>query len=304
MSFKEAPRLPTSISVGIKFGPRYNFDVVEKGGGSEQRNKNWANPLRMGDCEYATKDQTLLDELYDYFYVVADSLTNAFRVRDQSDYLVTIANGRLGDVGDTVAGAVGTGEPDYQLFKRRTNAAGSYDREIKKPVSGQVTVYRNAAPVTVGAAAGNISINTATGVITFVADDSEAIASHTPGASHVFTTTADIPGLAIGEKVYITGVTGTAATTLNSLAHTISNKTGAGPYTWTISTATTGLTAADGTAFEYPQATDALTWAGEFDTPCRFNNPWMAPTIDSYGIYSWGDIAIREVRIGADGEEE
>ena len=50
---------------------------------------------------------------------------------------------------------------------------------------------------------------------------------------------------------------------------------GAGPYTWTINAVTTGLTASGGTAYEYPQATDALTWAGDFDVPARFDTDEM-----------------------------
>jgi hypothetical protein len=228
--------------------------------------------------------------LLKFFHAVGQGKLNSFRFKDWSDYSMTTAEGILGT-------GVGTGYPTYQLRKRYSAGSNNRDRDIKKPVAATYSVYRAAVLQTAGGSPGNYALSTITGIVTFVADDSEAISTHTPGASHIFTTAADMTMLAIGEKVYITGVAGTGATTLNGIAHTISNKTGAGPYTWTISTNTTGLTTSSGTAYAYPQAGEALTAASEFDQPVRFDVDHLDSVIDSFGTRTWSNVALIEVKV-------
>jgi uncharacterized protein (TIGR02217 family) len=306
MAFIEV-EFPRSVSFGARGRPNENTQVVEVDSGARYKNSPWAEPLREYDVAHLVRTQTLYDLVKDFHYAVGKGRKNQWRYWDPSDYKATSAQGRLAAVGQTgtfTASALGSGVPTYQLGKRYSSGGQTRDREIKKPslTAGINTIYRNGSPVTFGAAPGNCALATATGIVTFVADDSEAVTGHTPGASHVFTTAADIPGLAIGEKVYLTGITGTAAATLNALAHTISNKTGAGPYTWTISTATTGLTASGGTAFEYPQASDALTWAGEYNVPAEFGIDELeyeivGKTPGGVFLYSVSSIPILEVRV-------
>ncbi|HJT63068.1 MAG TPA: DUF2460 domain-containing protein [Burkholderiales bacterium] len=273
MAFIES-QFPRLVAFGTSGALQFSDSVVEVDSGAVVQNSVWSEALRPYDLAHATLSQAQFESVRDFLYAVAQGRKNRFRYPDLTDYLVTQANGRLGATGQSgtfVAAAVGNGTPTYQLAKRYTASGQTKDRAIQKPVTraGANTIYRNASPVTFGGAPGNCALATSTGIVTFVANDSESVTGHTPGATHVFTTATDMAGLAIGEKVYLTGVTGTAAATLNNLAHTISNKTGAGPFTWTLATSTAGLTASGGTAFEYPQATDALTWAGEFDVPVQ-----------------------------------
>lgn len=291
MSFIETPRFPDDIAYGAQGGPVYSTDLVTTAGGYEKRNQNWASARLKWDVGY-TRTQAQLDTLKAFFHAMKGR-ANAFRFKDASDYSATVADGRVG------AAAVGDGTPGpFQLVKRYTSGSTTTDRDIVKPVSGTVTVYKGGVAQT---ATTHYTLDTTTGLVTWVALDSEAITGHTVGAAHQFTTAADIPGLAIGEQVYLTGVTGTADTTLNSVAHTLSNKTGSGPYTWTLSTATTGLTAAGGTAYEYPQATDALTWAGEFDVPARFDTDELRYQMLDSGpgrrMYQLASVPVVEVRL-------
>lgn len=306
-------QFPKSISFGTEISPEFLTDMVMVGASKKVRNANRSEPIRVFDLAHAVRTQAQYDAFDAFFYTTAQGRLNSFRFQNPADYGVPSTRGRLaatGQSGTFTAAAIGNGTPTYQLALRSTSGGQTKDREIRKPslTVGINTIYRNAAPVTFGGAPGNCALNTANGIVTFIADDSEAIASHTPGTSHVFTTTADIPGLAIGEKVYLTGVTGTAAATLNSIAHAISNKTGAGPYTWTLSTNTSGLTASVGTAFEYPQATDALTWAGEFDVPVEFGiDAYKAQITEKQPggglLYRIDSIPMMEVRIGDGGQE-
>lgn len=290
MSFIESPRFPEGIGYRSIGGPAFRTGVVETLSGREYRNSRWSQSLRRYDLAHGAKTQEELDELIAFFESVAVGRGNMFRFKDWADYAATIANGRLGT-------GVGDGTPSLQLVKVYASGANSRARDIQKPVSGTVLCYRNASPITVGASAGNIAISTTTGLVTFVADVSVACALHTPGASHVFTTASDITGLIIGSKVYLRDVTGTAASTLNGLAHTISNKSGSGPYTWTISTVTTGLTASSGFGEKFPQASDALTAAFEFDVPVRFDVDEFMSSPEAPGVYRIDSLPLVERRV-------
>lgn len=290
MSFLESPRFPTGLARGAVGGPAFMTDVIELVSGYEQRNEVWSAPRQRYSISFVNRTQTEIDALNAYIRATHGRLYG-FRFRDQVDYLVTTSNGRLGTT------AIGTGLATYQLYKRYTSSPNTSDRLIMKPVSGAVAVFRAASPVTVGASAGNIAIDTTTGIITFVADQTKSISSHTVGATHIFTlASAFSPNLAIGGKIYVSGITGTAATTLNGLAHTVTNVSSA---IITTSTVTTGLTASGGTASFFPQPTEALTWSGSFDVPVRFDTDRMvaeARHVTSGGSFTWDRIELVEVR--------
>lgn len=58
--------------------------------------------------------------------------------------------------------------------------------------------------------------------------------------------------------------------------------------------ATTGLVTFLGTP---PDNTDTLTWAGEFDVPCRFDIDEMRGTPNDGGLWTWETIPIVEIRV-------
>lgn len=266
-SFSEQ-RLPITVRAQFSGGPRYSTEIAETRGGRESRNSLYSRARRTWEVEYVqSKDD--IDTLYQFFLTMQGAGIG-FRFKDWYDYTSTMCNGtgRLG------ASGVGTGEPMYQLYKRYTSGALTQDEKIWKPIASMFSAERAGYPLVAGAGAGQYALDDTTGVLTMVSDASRSITGHTVGSSHVFTTADDLSSLITGDKVYVTGVTGTAASLLNGIAHTISNKTGAGPYTWTIGTNTGGsptLTATGGTAAAYPQADETMTWAGEFDRPVRFN---------------------------------
>lgn len=294
MPFVESPRFPDGVARGFSGGPGFLTDVVELESGYEQRNQVLAEPLGSWSASMVGMTEAERDAVIAFFRAVAKGRANGFRFKDWNDYTVAAASGRLG------TGAVGTGLPTYQLYKRYASGSSSADRAIEKPVSGQVAVQRNASPVTIGAGAGEISIDTTTGIVTFVADASQAIAAITPGVTTVVQINTDV-GLSAGEKLHLSGISGTAAATLNGIAHTIANKTGAGPYDYTLSVDTNGLTASGGAAAAYPQADDALIWSGEFDNPARLREDGQelrALARNAAGFVSeWPVITLRELRV-------
>jgi hypothetical protein len=100
----------------------------------------------------------------------------------------------------------------------------------------------------------------------------------------------------------LTGVTGSAASVLNSIAHTIVNKTASGspgPITWQLSTNTGGspiVTASGGTAFAYAQSGATLTWTGQFDVLVRLMTDEWLSQIQAPRIYLPDQLVAMEER--------
>ena len=259
------------VKFGASGGPAFDTSIVPVLSGAESRNGNWEIPLHKFEVGMAARVKSEFMALKTTHLLCWGRLYG-FRWKDWADFEASPAEGVLrGLIGKKAAGTQGFGYgiPVYQLHKMYSLFSLAFYRRILKPVAGTVTVRRNGSPVTVGVAAGNIAIDTANGRITFVADQSIGIASHTVGASHVVTMNAALsPNFAIGGRIYVTGVTGTAASLLNGRSHAITNVSSA---VITTSTNTNGLTANGGSAYYYPQPTDSLTASFEFDVPVRFD---------------------------------
>ena len=274
MAFLETPRLPDIIAQGLTCGPSFSTRVVTLRSGAEQRNANWSRSRWRADAASAVRKHSDFAALEEFFYAVGGRL-HGFRVKDYGDYTHDSAGGSPVliplDSDGYATGTVGAGYgvPSYQLAKRYTAGALSHDRWITKPVSGSVSLTRGSNAVTLGASPGNAAVVSTTGVVTFVADQSKAINTHTPGSSHVLTlASAFSPNASVGDRVYVSGAGGADAALINGLSHEITNVATAAI---TISLNTTGKTITGGTAYLYPQPDEALAWAGEFDVPCRFD---------------------------------
>lgn len=299
MAFRESPRFPNKLGYGASGGPQFRTTVVELGSGFEQRNADWSTSRRRYDLVHAAKTREDFDELLAYYIAVAQGRLHGFRFRDWSDF-----NDSHGDAVGWLGGGVGSGVPTYQMYKRYLSGSNASLRAIAKPY-GTIAVSRGGVAVTYATGspqgAGEITINTETGIITFQADAALVISLHTVGTSHSFRTATDL-GLSIGDKVYLAGVTGTAATLLNGIAHTITNKVVGSPteYIWTISTNTGGsptLTGSGGTAYAYPQADETLTWTGEFDVPVRFDTDELMAMVRGPRLFDLDRIPLVEIRV-------
>lgn len=273
--------MPNSVlSAGVRGKQVRRNTRTQAANGQMRINIDWSRTLRqyeLGFVPMTVSQWQAIEGLHE----VTDGGAFGFLLEDPKDNAADAAAGLLYPYTTALVGSIGAGYgvPVHKMYKRY-NSAGSTrkkDRAITRPRATPV-LKRGAATVVLGTAAGNAAINYDTGTVTFVADVSQAISSVTVGASTVLTfanATGIIAALAVGERVYVSGITGTAAGTLNNLSHAITAKD-AVAFTLTISTATTGLTATGGTAYKYPQASEALTWAGRFYVPVHF----MADEID------------------------
>lgn len=284
MSFLETPAFPDVLARGFTGGPEYSTEVVALSSGAEVRNANWSQPLRRYDAATAVRLLSDFVAVEQHFLAVGGRL-NGWRLKDWGDYAATAASGVLAPRTDALA-AVGTsgygyGVPKYQLYKRYVRGALTHERKIVKPVSGTVSVTRGGSPVTFGAGAGNAAVDTATGVVTFVADATSAASSITPGATTQVILAANPGSLTSGKRLHLSGFTGADAAEVNGLSHAISSVTGSGPYTFTLSTNTSGKTISVGSGIgaAYPQSTEVLAAAFEFDVPVRFDTDRLDRTI-------------------------
>jgi len=289
MSFLDI-RFPDNISYGGIGGPNFSTDVVVVDSGFEQRNANWAAARHSYDVSHAARTQEQVEELITFFRI-AQGRANSFRYKDAMDHSATVADGLIGT-------GVGTGLPTYQLYKKYTNAVGTSTRKITRPIDGTLSAFRGASPVAIGAGAGNIAIDNATGIVTFVADASSAASAVTVGATTSVELSANPGILTAGKKLYLSGFSGADAALLNGIAHSIISVSGSGPFVFVLATGTAGktITLGSGAGYKYPQASDALTAAFSFDVPCRFDTDQLKGQHISPGIYGWDSIPIVEVR--------
>jgi uncharacterized protein (TIGR02217 family) len=291
MAFIETPRFPENISRGASGGPGYQTDVVVVASGHEKRNITWPLGRARYDVAHGVRTQAQMDTLIAFFRSVKGK-AHGFRFKDWNDFTCTAAQGLLGT-------GNGTGGPVYQLGKQYTAGALNELRTISKPVSGQVAVQRNGSPVTIGASAGNVAIDTVTGRATFVADAQSSASSITVGATTTVVLASNPGTLIAGQLLYLSGFAGANAALVNDLPHTINSVSGAGPFTFVLATVTTGatITLGSGLGRRFPQVADALTWSGQFDVPVRFDIDQMAVSIEAFQLYTWGQIPLVEIRV-------
>lgn len=301
MAFLETPRFPERVALKLVGGPGYSTDVVAVRAGFESRNENWSQARHRLTLSHEAMSQALHDALLDHFHA-AGGRAHAFRVKNWFDYKLTTSNaGLVGLHGSDQVGAfaVGHGVPVLQICKRHVRGALSRVRPIVKPTATP-TIYRGGVPVTVGAGAGQIAIDTTTGKVTFVADDTRGVTTVTVGATtQIVVSGSALSQVGIGDRLYLTGLTGADAALLNGLSHAVTNLVGT---TYTLSTNTAGktITTGSGSALAYPQVDETLTVAGEFDLPMRFTSDEAQFQVQDRGpaglYFAWQGIGLIEVR--------
>lgn len=243
-------------------GPGFLTEIVRGSTGISTRFPQWDEDLGAWERGDRQVNDAELQYLQDFFKARWGQ-TYTFLWRDWGDYKVLAAQGRLG------MGAVGTGLPTYELWRRNGDASGHVDKRIWRPET--VTVYRDDVEVDAGSGAGEVAVTLIGGTVTFVADASQGISAITPGASTQITIAANL-GLAGGELLHLSGLAGADAGLLNGTAPEVASITGSGPYTVTLDVDTAGktITAGSGVAALYPQPSEELNWSGQFYKVVRF----------------------------------
>lgn len=109
-------------------GPGFQTDVVIVNSGDEFRNRNWAHPLYRYQVSHDARVARQFDPLPKHF-INAGGMENVFPFKDWADYICVAGDGFF----VTVTGG-------KQMVKRYTAGSSTYDRVIRLPVNGTITL--------------------------------------------------------------------------------------------------------------------------------------------------------------------
>lgn len=260
MAFIDKP-LPECIAFGAVAEASWMTVVSENQAGFEQRTQQWTRDRMAFDLAFAVRTEQDAALLKEHFAMARGKL-NSFLMKDFTDYEVLPGDGNVQRVSAGV----------FQLYKQYGSGAWLYDRKITRPLLAGFAPLRNGTPMVAGAGSGQYALNVSTGQMTVQPDQSRAINTHTVGADHVFNlASAFSPNVIAGNEVYVSGVTGTAASVLNGF-HAVKSVAGGAV---TIEQATTGLTASGGSMFRYVSASE-IGWSGDFMVLVRYDMDTLA----------------------------
>ena len=272
MSFSEDRLCSGYICYGTNGGPEYSTDIVVLNSGYEQTNKNWQ--YARGKWDFGDRKMPQ-PELYDIikFFRARGGRAEGFRFKDWADFNCAVTEGIL-------AQGQGTGMPTLQMMKQYLHGVDVDLRVIAKPVTNTTAFFRNGNALVFGSAAGNIALDTTTGLVTFAPDLIATITGITQAANGVVTTSV-AHGFTTGQDIYLTGIGG--MTQLNGL---VANITVLTTTTFSLNMNTTAFSAyiSGGNAELFPQPADRLTWSGQFDVPARFDTDHLKYRFDSADV--------------------
>lgn len=269
--------MPASvIAAGVRGKQMRRNSRATTQGGFVSANVVWSRTLRQYELGYVpmlASQWLAIEGLHE----VTEGGAYGFLMQDPKDTAATHSDGVLWPYNSGAlvgVGGVGYGVPTYKMHKRYTSSGSTRykDRSVTRPKS-VAQLKRGGVTVTLGGGAGQAAIDYDTGTVAFVADSSSTITAVTVGATTQVTLTAALAGVAVGERLYIDGTAGSAAETLNGRSHAISAISGGGSNVYTLTVNTTGLAwSSSGSGYAYPQATESLTWQGDFYVPVHFAN--------------------------------
>jgi uncharacterized protein (TIGR02217 family) len=300
--FLETPRFPDHLAFYALGGVSYNTVVAGSTSGRETRNSIWQYGRAQFDLQGAMRSANGVAnansiQVIRNFFRVCKGQAYGFRFRDWTDYQDEgsgVIGPLLPNYGSLVTptGAP-TGGPTAQMYKTYVMSPLADYKPIQKPLTA--TFFRNGVQMSTGSSPGNYSLDTTTGIVSFVADSSAGVTGWTPGSSTSFTVSAVPSGWAVGKKLYFSSVSGDTNSVINGQAVSITAISGT---TVTVSANTTGETLSGGVAYMYPQPTETITWTGTFDLAVRFATDVFAPQIEPDGtLYAFQTLTIAEIRL-------
>lgn len=261
----------TVIQAGIRGKNMRSNTRVMSGSGYVNVNINWARTLRQYELGIKPMEVAQWLEI-EGLHEITDGGAKGFLMQDPKDRGATHTTGLLqGYENGAVVGNVGFGygTESYIMWKKYSTVSGAstYNRKITRPKSP--TEIKVAGSVFDPL---DVNVSSTTGLVTFEPIASQSPSSITVGASTILTfpDTTFTSLFSAGNRVFMSGVTGTAGAVLNQTSFSVSSITA---NQFSINANTTGLTVtATGTAKRFPQPNQTLTWSGDFYVPVHFAN--------------------------------
>lgn len=181
-------RLPEKVNFGVTGGPRFQTVVTATTGGRESRLSQWADSRNSYQASHELQDFDEFTSLLGFFHARYGKAFS-FRFKDWSDYrqrmsapkspvpLYSASSQPLAEVQANLAEIPMTGPvngTDVQMVKGYTSGPQTYYRDVTKPVSGTIYLYRYlgltsviASPYTEGV---DYTLDYATGLISWLVE--------------------------------------------------------------------------------------------------------------------------------------
>lgn len=135
MGFHEV-RFPASLSFGSTGGPERRTEVVTLANGFEERNTPWAHSRRHYDAGVGMRSLDDIELIVAFFEARQGELFG-FRWKDWSDFKSCRPSAAVAFDDQVIAHGDGV-TTQFQLVKTYASGTQSYQRPIRKPVSGTV----------------------------------------------------------------------------------------------------------------------------------------------------------------------
>ena len=159
MNFHEV-RFPGAISFGSSGGVERRTEIVTLVNGFEERNSPWSQSRRRYDAGIGVRSLDDLSEILRFFEARHGQLYG-FRWKDWLDFKSCLPSETPQTVDQVLT--AGSDPLVYQLTRTYSDGAGTYLREITKPVQGTVQVARDGVQLTEGT---DFTVDPETGMVT------------------------------------------------------------------------------------------------------------------------------------------
>lgn len=156
---------PEEVSKGSRGGARWNTSVTDLDSGAMELVKRWPVPRWEYDVGVGLKSLDNLDDLNSFYLAVGTD--QSFPYNDIQDFNSTTSGRGTVSTSNPLDQAIGVGDgttATFQLIKTYTFGSRTFVRNIRKPVSGSVTVSVNGVVRTAGT---HYTLDTNTGIVTF-----------------------------------------------------------------------------------------------------------------------------------------
>jgi len=153
VAFNET-RLSDDVERGAEGGPGFKTGITTRASGFETRLEEWSTTRGEWSIGYGIQSKTDFNKVLDAFYAQRGRLSG-FRFKDWSDFELADQTIGTGDASKTV----------FQIFKRYTFGAVTFDRDLRKIVSGTVVIKLDTVTQ---ADPADFSIDLNTGLVTMV----------------------------------------------------------------------------------------------------------------------------------------
>lgn len=168
--FKDVYLPSKIIGYPTRVAPNYSTDIAQSDSGSEQANQQWDHALRSVILTEGVRDQVTFEALLSHWHVMRGPF-HTFPFRDPTDFAsVDLVQVNVAPTISRTDQSLGTGDGFtrfFQLTKRYTRDAETYDRVIRYPVVSSILIGVDGVDPSALSPALTVTINRQSGQVEF-----------------------------------------------------------------------------------------------------------------------------------------